>query len=101
MPINSALTVGLSHYLILSALIFIIGMLGVLMRRNVIVILMSIEIMLNAVNISFIAFNQYANTSGQVTYNAAAEAAVGLALAVTVFKRFREVNIRFFEHLKG
>ena len=114
MPIDNLLHVGLSHYLILSAALFIIGMLGVLMRRNVIVILMSIEIMLNAVNISFIAFNQFANTngSGQVSYNgqimvffvmtiAAAEAAVGLALAVTIFKKFREVNIRFFEHLKG
>jgi NADH-quinone oxidoreductase subunit K len=82
-------------------------MLGVLMRRNVIVILMSIELMLNAVNISFIAFSRYSeNVNGQVMVFfvmtiAAAEAAVGLALAVTVFKKFREVNIRFFEHLKG
>ncbi len=77
------------------------------MRRNVIVILMSIELMLNAVNVTFIAFSRYGeNVSGQamvffVMTIAAAEAAVGLALAVTVFKKFREVNIRFFEHLKG
>ena len=68
---------------------------------------MSIELMLNAVNISFVAFSRYSdNVNGQVMVFfvmtiAAAEAAVGLALAVTVFKKFREVNIRFFEHLKG
>lgn len=105
--IEGALKVGLDHYLYLSAILFVIGMLGVLMRRNVVVILMCIELMLNAVNISFVAFSRYSdNMNGQVMVFfvmtiAAAEAAVGLALAVTVFKKFREVNIRFFEHLKG
>ncbi|MES2965849.1 MAG: NADH-quinone oxidoreductase subunit NuoK [Bdellovibrionota bacterium] len=105
--IEGALKVGLDHYLYLSAMLFVLGMIGVLMRRNVIVILMSIELMLNAVNITFIAFSRYAdNVNGQVMVFfvmtiAAAEAAVGLALAVTIFKKFREVNIRFFEHLKG
>lgn len=108
MPIlETALKVGLNQYLYLSAVLFVLGMLGVLLRRNVIVILMSIELMLNAVNISFIAFSRYSeNVNGQIMVFfvmtiAAAEAAVGLALAVTVFKKFREVNIRFFEHLKG
>jgi NADH-quinone oxidoreductase subunit K len=108
MPIlDGALRVGLDHYLYLSAMLFVLGMIGVLMRRNVIVILMSIELMLNAVNVTFIAFSRYSeNVNGQamvffVMTIAAAEAAVGLALAVTVFKKFREVNIRFFEHLKG
>lgn len=110
MPINDALThIGLSHYLILSAILFTLGLLGVLLRRNVIVILMSIELMLNAVNISFVAFSRYSptgNNDGQamvffVMTIAAAEAAVGLALATTIFKKFREVNIRYFEHLKG
>ena len=64
MPISQTITaaawkVGLDHYLYLSALLFVFGMLGVLMRRNVIVILMCIELMLNAVNISFIAFSRY------------------------------------------
>ncbi len=101
------LKVGLSHYLVLSAVVFTLGLLGVLLRKNIIVILMSIELMLNAVNIAFAAFSRYAgNVDGQVMVFfvmtiAAAEAAVGLALAVTIFKRFREVNIRFFEHLKG
>lgn len=105
--ISEAMKVGLDHYLYLSAMLFVLGMIGVLMRRNVIVILMSIELMLNAVNVTFIAFSRYAdNVNGQVMVFfvmtiAAAEAAVGLALAVTIFKKFREVNIRFFEHLKG
>ena len=99
--------IGLNHYLVLSSLLFVTGMAGVLLRRNVIVLLMSIELMLNAVNISFIAFSKYLNKlDGQVLVFfvmtiAAAEAAVGLAIAVNIFKRYKEVNIRFFEHLKG
>lgn len=99
--------VGLGHYLVLSAILFSMGAFGVLMRRNAIVILMSIELMLNAVNISFVAFSKHlALQEGQIMVFfvmtiAAAEAAVGLALAVSIFKRFHEVNIRFFEHLKG
>ncbi len=104
---NEMFNVGINHYLALSGILFVLGMLGVLLRRNAIVILMSIEIMLNAVNISFVAFSRYAgNIDGQVMVFfvmtiAAAEAAVGLALAVTIFKKFKEVNIRFFEHMKG
>jgi NADH-quinone oxidoreductase subunit K len=108
MPSSSFLTdISLNHYLILSSILFVIGMAGVLLRRNVIVILMSVELMLNAVNISFIAFSKYTqNVDGQIMVFfvmtiAAAEAAVGLALAVTIFKRFKEVNIKFFEHLRG
>lgn len=107
MPSELLLKVGLNQYLFLSAVLFTIGMLGVLLRRNIIVIMMSIELMLNAVNISFIAFSRYSdNINGQVMVFfvmtiAAAEAAVGLALVVAIFNRFREVNIRFFEHLKG
>lgn len=99
--------VGLNHYLILSAVLFSIGVTGVLMRRNALVLLMSIELMLNSVNISFVAFSKYnALLEGQIMVFfvmtiAAAEAAVGLALLVMIYKRFKEVNIRFFEHLKG
>ena len=99
--------IGLNHYLVLSAVMFFMGMGGVLFRRNVIVLLMCIELMLNAVNLSFVAFSKYSNlVDGQIMVFfvmtiAAAEAAVGLALAVSIFKRYREVNIRFFEHLKG
>lgn len=101
------LNIGLGHYLVLAALLFVMGMAGVLLRKNVIVILMSVELMLNSVNLTFIAFSKYAgNLDGHIMVFfvmtiAAAEAAVGLALAVSIFKRFKEVNIRFFEHLKG
>jgi NADH-quinone oxidoreductase subunit K len=104
---NSFLSVGLEHYLILAACLFCLGMAGVLMRKNIIVILMSVELMLNAVNLTFVSFSQYSGrVDGQlivffVMTIAAAEAAVGLAIAVSIFKRFNEVNIRFFEHLKG
>jgi NADH-quinone oxidoreductase subunit K len=104
---NLLFEIGLNHYLILSTVLFCLGMIGVLLRRNAIVMLMSIELMLNAVNISLIAFGKYNNNiDGQIMVFfvmtiAAAEAAVGLALAVSIFKRFKEVNIRFFEHLKG
>lgn len=105
--IDSINQIGLSHYLILSAIMFSIGFIGVLMRRNVITIMLSIELMLNAVNLSFIAFSKFSGRiDGQIMVFfvmtiAAAEAAVGLALIVSIFKRYREVNIRFFEHLKG
>ena len=104
---DSLAAVGLNHYLIVSAALFCIGMVGVLVRRNVLVILMSIELMLNAVNLSFVAFSHFSqNINGQVMVFfvmtiAAAEAGVGLAIAVTIFKRFKEVNISFFEQLKG
>ncbi len=98
---------GLNHYLLLSAVLFGVGTIGVLMRRNALVILMSIEIMLNAVNISFVAFSrQMGDLNGQIMVFfvmavAAAEAAIGLAIAIAIFKRFREINISSFENLKG
>ena len=101
------LEVGITHYLVLSALLFSIGLVGVLIRRNAIVILMSIELMLNAVNLTFVAFGYYSNnvTGFVVVFFvmtvAACEAAVGLALAVAILKRFKEINIRNFELLKG
>jgi NADH-quinone oxidoreductase subunit K len=104
---NFLTQIGPEHYLVLSAILFSIGMAGVLLRRNLIVLLMSIELMLNAVNLSFVTFaNHSGKAEGQIMVFfvmtiAAAEAAVGLALAVSIFKRFKEVNIRFFEHLKG
>lgn len=108
MPSTDFLTeISLDHYLILSAILFVTGMAGVLLRRNAIVLLMSIELMLNAVNLTFVAFSRYSGKmEGQIMVFfvmtiAAAEAAVGLALIVSIFKRFKEVNIRFFEHLKG
>lgn len=99
--------VGLNHYITLSLVLFSIGVIGVLIRKNILVILMSIELMLNAVNISIVAFNQYySGYDGQaivffVLTIAAAEAAVGLALVVYIYRRFKTLNVRAFEHLKG
>ncbi len=104
---NEFLNIGLNHYLFLSAIIFVIGILTVLLRRNLIVILMGIELMLNAVNLSFITFSHYTNNANGpvivffVMTLAAAEAGVGLALMVTIFKRYKEVDISFFEKLKN
>lgn len=84
--------VPLNYYLVLSAIIFAIGVTGVIIRRNIIVILMSIELMLNAVNLTFIAFSRSIGTmDGQVIVFfvmtvAAAEAVVGLAIIISVFR---------------
>ena len=105
--LNEFMNIGIGHYLFVSGALFIIGLLGVLLRKNIIVILMSIELMLNGVNLAFITFGHYLkDPNGAVIVLfimaiAAAEAAVGMALAVTLFKNFKEINIRFFEHLKG
>src|SRR5262245_66665397 len=84
--------VPLDHYLILAAVIFAIGVIGVLVRRNLIVVLMSIELMLNAVNLTFIAFSRHLGSmQGQVIVFfvmavAAAEAVIGLAIVISVFR---------------
>jgi len=87
-------SIGLEHYLILSAILFSIGLYGALAKRNAVVILMSIEIMLNAVNIAMVAFSRYIVPSlltGQVfaifiIAVAAAEAAVGLAIIIAIYR---------------
>ena len=84
--------IPLSHYLVVSALLFAIGTAGVFMRRNLITILLSIEIMLNAVNLSFVAFGRsIGSVDGQIIVFfvmtvAAAEAAVGLAIVIALFR---------------
>jgi NADH-quinone oxidoreductase subunit K len=96
----------LSHYLILSAILFSIGTAGVFMRRNLITILLSIEIMLNAVNLSFVAFGRHwGNVDGQIIVAfvmtvAAAEAAVGLAIVVALFRHRESLNPDAFTSLK-
>ena len=88
------MSVGLEHYLILSAILFSIGLYGALAKRNAVIILMSIEIMLNAVNIAMVAFSRYVVPSmltGQVfaifiMVVAAAEAAVGLAIVIAIYR---------------
>jgi NADH-quinone oxidoreductase subunit K len=93
------MVIPISYYLILSGILFIIGVIGVLTRRNAIVIFMSIELMLNAVNLTFIAFSKHLNSmDGQifvffVMVVAAAEVAVGLALIVAIFRLRNSVYV--------
>ena len=88
-----------THYMVLSAALFTLGLIGVMTRRNVIIILMAIELMLNAVNINFIAFShQLQNAIGQVfavfvIVVAAAEAAVGLGIILAFYRNKETVNI--------
>ena len=97
----------LSHYLVLSAVLFTTGAAGVLLRRNLITVLLSIEVMLNAVNLSFIAFGRFMNSAdGQVIVFfvitvAAAEAAVGLALVIALFRHVETLNPDAFRQLRG
>ena len=98
--------IPLSHYLIVSAILFSIGTAGVFMRRNLITILLSIEIMLNAVNLTFVAFGRYlGSVDGQiitffVMTVAAAEAAVGLAIIIALFRHRESLNPEAFTSLK-
>lgn len=91
--------ITLSHYLVLSAVLFVIGVLGVLLRRNAIVVFMSVEIMLNAVNISLIGFDNYLNRSDGQIFSfmvmcvAAAEVSVGLAIIIALFRNKPTVNL--------
>jgi len=90
--------IPISHLMLLSAILFCIGMLGFLIRRNLIVIFMSIELMLNAVNINLVAFsNELQSAHGQVfaifvITVAAAEAATGLAILISLFRLSRTIN---------
>ena len=98
--------IGLNHYLILSTLIFTLGVIGVLVRKNAIIIFMSIELMLNAVNLAFVAISHFTgNIDGQVFVFfimtvAAAEVAVGLAIIITIFRNRQSVNIDDISILK-
>ena len=98
--------VPLSYYMILSAVVFLIGLVGVLIRRNIIIILLSIELMLNATNINFVAFSHYLNDiSGQVFVFfaltvAAAEVAVGLAIIIALHRDKATVNVEELNLMK-
>ena len=97
---------NLNSYLIVSAILFAIGTIGVLTRKNVIVIFMCIELMLNAVNLTFVAFSRYlGNLDGQVFVFfimtvAAAEAAVGLGLVITLFRTARTSDVTDLRSLR-
>lgn len=100
--------ISLSHYLILGAILFCISVAGIFLnRKNVIIILMAIEIMLLAVNMNFIAFSRYMDDiAGQVFVFfiltvAAAEAAIGLAILVVLFRNRQTINVEELDSLKG
>ena len=107
-------SVGLSSYLLVGAMLFCLGLYGLFVKRNIIAVLMAIELMLNAVNINFIAFNRFvwnrsidmqAVLAGQVSalfviVVAAAEVAVGLALVIAIYRSRRTTNVDEFNWLK-
>jgi NADH-quinone oxidoreductase subunit K len=99
--------VPVAYYIGLSAILFIIGIVGVLTRRNAIIVFMSIELMLNSANLAFVAFARtYEAMSGQVFVFfvlavAAAEVAVGLALIVSIFHTKRSIDVDHISTLKG
>jgi NADH-quinone oxidoreductase subunit K len=99
--------IPLYYYLILSFAIFATGMLGMLIRRNVVIMLLSMELMLNGANLALVAYSRFrGDEAGQVMAFfvmalAAAEAAVGLALVIAVYRHFKTLNIDQFNTLKG
>ena len=99
--------IGLNHFLVLAAVLFTIGTYGVLTRRNAIAVLMSLELMFNAVNINLVAFARYfPNLDGVVLAVfviavAAAEAAVGVALVLSIYRNFRHIDLDRVDTMKG
>jgi NADH-quinone oxidoreductase subunit K len=105
-------TVPIAYYLVLSAVLFSIGVAAFLIKRNIITVFMSIELMLNAVNLAFIAFSrQWSQATGQLQVNgqifvffvmvvAAAEAAVGLAIIIAVFRARNSLNVDSIDLMK-
>jgi NADH-quinone oxidoreductase subunit K len=107
MGVNTLSTgVGLEHYLIVSALLFCLGLLGVMARRNVLVIYMSLELMLNSANLALVAFSRFnSNLKGQIMVFfiitvAAAEVAVGLALVVALYRKRQSAHVEDMAALK-
>ena len=102
------MTISLSHYLVLAAILFAISVIGIFLnRKNVIVLLMAIELMLLAVNMNFVAFSHYlGDTAGQVFVFfiltvAAAESAIGLAILVVLFRNINTIHVEDLDRLKG
>jgi NADH-quinone oxidoreductase subunit K len=100
--------IGLVHYLIVSALLFSLGLFGVVTRKHAVMVLMGLELILNAANINFIAFARYGgmNIDGHVAaifviILAAAEAAIALAIILNIYQNFKHVNVDEIDKLKG
>ena len=100
------MSVSLEHYLIVSVLLFCLGLLGVIMRRNLLVIYMSLELMLNAANLALVAFSRFNNNlNGQIVVFfiitvAAAEVAVGLALIVALYRKRQTAHVEDLMSMK-
>ena len=100
------MNVGLEHYLLVSVLLFCLGLLGVIVRRNLLVIYMSLELMLNAANLALVAFSRFTNNlDGQVFVFfvitvAAAEVSVGLALIVALYRKRQAAHVEDLRTLK-
>ena len=100
------MNVGLEHYLTVSALLFSLGLLGVIIRRNVLVMYMSLELMLNAANLAFVSMSRFTNNlNGQVMVFfvitvAAAEVAVGLALIVALYRKRQTAHVEELTSMK-
>ena len=99
--------VGLTHFLIVSGILFSLGIYGIVTRKNAVMVLMGIELILNAANINFVAFSKFGNFgySGQiialfVIILAAAEAAIALAIVLNIYKTFSNVNVDEVDKLK-
>jgi NADH-quinone oxidoreductase subunit K len=100
--------IGLSHYLVISAALFSLGIMGVLTRKNAVNVLMGVELILNSANINLVAFSKYSsgNISGQIfaifiIVVAAAEAAVALAIVLSMYRIIKTVNLDRADTLKG
>ena len=100
------MTIGLEHYLVVSVLLFCLGLLGVIVRRNLLVIYMSLELMLNAANLALVAFSRFTdNLDGQVFVFftitvAAAEVSVGLALIVALYRKRQTAHVEDLTTMK-
>jgi NADH-quinone oxidoreductase subunit K len=101
------MTPGPDHFLVVSAILFTLGTIGVLVRRDPLIIFMSIELMLNSVNLTFVTFSHYLGSSdGQVFVFiimtvAAAEVVVGLALIVSIFQSLQQVDVDELDEMRG
>jgi NADH-quinone oxidoreductase subunit K len=100
-------TIGLQHYLVVSSILFSLGLFGIVTRKNAVMVLMGIELILNSANINFIAFARFGNFGfdGQlialfIIILAAAEAAVALAIVLNIYKNFSTVNVDEIDKLK-
>ncbi|MEI6757490.1 MAG: NADH-quinone oxidoreductase subunit NuoK [Chlorobium sp.] len=99
-------TIGLNHYLTISAILLCLGLFAVMTRKNAIVILMGVELILNAANINFLAFSKYNGGMEGVMISlfvivlAAAEAAIALAIVINIFKIFKSVDVSSIDSMK-